>query len=191
MRRIFWAAVLVCCAPAAVAQPYAGVQVGWARADLPLGAPFNGTLDDGSIAYGFDVGVAFHDRWAVELGMTRYGEFDGRATPCPEGAVCPLILREIDGNDAWLYRVALVPRFAVGPVRLYGKAGYYRARIDTDIDLPDNDFRDDGLMLGAGVRLYYRDPWHLSLEATRYDDNFTQLVIGFGWGARFGFSDRP
>lgn len=191
MRQAMWFAALCCVAPGlALAQPYASAQLGYASADLPLGAPFNGVLDDRSITYGFDVGFGFSDRWAVEFGMNGYGDFDGRGTPCLAGAACPLIVEDIGGNDLWLYRLALVPRFTVGPVRLFAKAGYYRANIDTDIDLPDRDFNDDGLMLGAGVRLYFSDPWHVSLEATRFDDNITQISIGVGWGVRFG-PERP
>lgn len=187
MRLAMWLVALGCAAPGiALGQPYASAHLGYSSADFPLGAPFNGVLDDRSITYGFDVGFGFSDRWAAEFGMSRYGPFDGRGTPCASGATCPLIVEDIGGNDLWLYRLALVPRFNVGPVHLFAKAGYYRANIDTDVALPDNDFDESGLVLGAGVRLYFRDPWHVAFEATRYDDNITQVTIGVGWGVRFG-----
>jgi hypothetical protein len=46
------------------------------------------------------------------------------------------------------------------------------------------DFHEDGLLLGVGARWYFADPWSISLDATRYDDNIRQLAVGFGWGLR-------
>jgi hypothetical protein len=71
------------------AQPYIEGQIGYSSANFSLNEPFNGIVDDHSIAYGVTLGVGFAPRWAAELGWHGYGNFDGRATPCPIGAVCP------------------------------------------------------------------------------------------------------
>ncbi len=44
--------------------------------------------------------------------------------------------------------------------------------------------RDSGAVLGVGARWYFRDPWSVSLQGTRFDDNLRQLMLGVGWGLR-------
>jgi hypothetical protein len=173
--------------PAAFAQPYVSANVGWASADFPIGAPFNGSSDDSAPTYGFDVGLAFTDKWAVELGWNGYGNFDGRGAPCEIGTVCTAVVTQ-ETIDETVYEATLVRHFTLDKVRLYGKAGYYRAKVDTNIPFEPSDFTERGLVLGVGARWYFAAPWSLSLEATRFDDNVSQVSVGFGWG--LGFRDR-
>ena len=39
-------------------------------------------------------------------------------------------------------------------------------------------------VLGLGARWYFTDPWSVSVQATRFDDNLQQLMFGVGWGLR-------
>ena len=165
----------------ALAQPYASVQLGYASADFPLDAPYNGVVNDNALMLGVEAGVAF-GKWGGEIGFHDYGSFDGFGTPCSDGAVCAPITQQIEGNDQTLWKLALVRRFEIGNVRLFGKAGYYRAHMKSNVNLPDADFNPDGVMLGAGVRWYFSAPWSLSLEGERFDDNVSQVSVGFGWG---------
>ena len=66
---------------AAYGQPYVSAKIAYAGADFPLGAPYNGVIDDNSPGLGVDVGFGFGRYWALEIGGTRYGSFDGRGTP--------------------------------------------------------------------------------------------------------------
>lgn len=186
MKARFTALILFLLVPAAAfSQPYASVKVAHAGTDVPLGAPYNGVIDDNSPGLGIDVGFGFGRRWALEIGAARYGSFDGTGTPCAAGDVCTLVVRAIDGNDITLYNAAFVPRISAGDARFFARVGYYRANIDTNIGLPGaDDFHEDGLMLGVGARWYFEDPWSVSLELTRFDDNIRQLAVGFGWGLR-------
>jgi len=185
MKTAFIVSAMLSLSTAAFGQPYAAVKVAYAAADVPLGSPFNGVIDDNAPALGVDVGFGFGRRWAVEVGAARYGGLDGSGTPCVAGDVCSPVVRPIGGNDTTLYHAALVPRITAGDARFFARVGYYRANIDANIDLPGaDDFHEDGLMLGVGVRWYFDDPWSISLEATRFDDNIRQLAVGFGWGLR-------
>jgi hypothetical protein len=168
----------------ASAQPYVAAQLGIASADWPRDAPLNGRIDDNAAGYGIDFGIGFGKRWAFELGAYGYDGFDASGAPCAEGAACPPVITEIGGNDITIYKAALAPRFIVGNVRLFGTFGYYQARIDTNIDLPETDSRDRGAVLGVGARWYFREPWSISVQATRFDDNLRQLMVGVGWGMR-------
>jgi hypothetical protein len=164
------------------AQPYVTAQLGYASAQWPVGAPLNGRIDDDALGVGIDLGVGFGRRWAFELGAYGYTEFDARGTPCAEGSSCAPIVTEIGGTDITILKAALAPRFEVGNVRLFATFGYYRATIDTHLDLPDAEFRDSGAMLGAGARWFFKDPWSVSVQGTRFDDNLRQLMVGVGWG---------
>ena len=69
-------------------------------------------------------------------------------------------------------------------MRLFAPFGFYRARIDTNLALPGARSRDRGAHVGIGARWYFRDPWSVSLQATRFDDNLAQIMLGVGWGLR-------
>ena len=165
-------------------QPYVSAQLGFASTNWPIGAPLNGRIDDGAAGYGVDFGIGFGKRWAFELGAYGYGGFDASGTPCAAGTVCPEVVTDVGSTDITILKAALAPRFTIGKVRLFGTFGYYQATIDTDLDLPDAKQRDRGAVLGAGARWYFRDPWSVSVQATRFDDNLRQLMVGVGWGLR-------
>jgi outer membrane protein with beta-barrel domain len=169
----------------AFAQPYANFQLGYARADFPIGPPYNGVVKDNAPMVGIEAGYAFR-KWGAEVGFNDYGSLDGFGTPCLSVVACTSTTREIDGNDQTLYKLALVRRFEIGNVRLFGKAGYYRAHLKTNI--PEADFHPDGFMLGLGARWYFSSPWSLAIEGERFDDNVSQVSLGIGWG--FGRGDR-
>jgi hypothetical protein len=185
MHAKWWAAGLLLSMPLlAASEPYVSAQVGYASVDWPRGAPLNGRLDDRAFGYGVDLGFPLGKRWAVELGAYGYGDFDARGTPCAGGAVCPAVVTEFGGSDVSILKAALAPRFTIGSVRLFATMGYYRATIDTNLALPDAKWRDSGAVLGLGARWYFRDPWSVSVQATRFDDNLRQLMVGVGWGLR-------
>lgn len=167
-----------------MAQPYVGAQVGYANGKFTLGAPYNGTIDDGSMMLGIAGGVGFGPRWAVEGAAQIYNGFDGRATPCPGGEICSQLVQNVDDNNLTVYRLALVRRAFIGKAQIYGQAGYYHARLDTRIPLPDDDFTENGLVLAAGVRWDIREPWSVLVEISRLDNHVSQLGIGMGVGIR-------
>lgn len=166
------------------AEPYVSALLGYTSTEWPRGSPLNGTIDDRGFAYGIDLGFSFGERWGVELGAYEYESFDAFGTPCAGGAVCPAVVTEVNGNDVSIVKLALAPRFVIGRVRLFATMGYYRANIDTNLDLPGAKSRDRGAVLGLGARWYFRDPWSVSLQATRFDDNLRQVMLGVGWGLR-------
>jgi hypothetical protein len=166
------------------AEPYVSAQLGYARVDWPRGSPLNGRIDDRGLAYGADLGFRFRQRWAVEVGAYRYSDFGARGTPCTANTVCSPVVTEVNGNDIRIVKAALSPQFDVGTARLFATFGYYRATIDTNLALANAKARDRGAVLGVGARWYFADPWSVSLQATRFDDNLQQLMLGVGWGLR-------
>lgn len=164
-------------------QPYVTARLGYANSDFSLGQPYNGVVDDSAVNYGLDLGMGFGNRMAVEFGVNGYGGFDGRATPCPPGQECAPELVSTSSNDVTLYALSIVPRFTLESVELFARAGYYRADIDADLGVGiKEELRQRGLVLGAGARWYFREPWSVSLHASRFDDNLYQFSVGAGWG---------
>ena len=166
------------------AEPYVSAQLGYANAEWSRGAPLNGAIDDRGAAYGVDAGFSFRRHWAVEVGAYGYESLDARGTPCAPGEVCTGVVTEFGGNDISILKVALVPTFTVGATRLFATLGYYRADIDANLALPDTESHDNGAVVGVGARWYFRDPWSVSVQAVRFDDNLQQLMFGVGWGLR-------
>lgn len=183
MKSIALLATLSALLPAAAfAQPYAVAQLGYASANFPLDEPFNGVLDDNAIVYGVDVGVGIGPRYAVEVGLDAYGSFDGRGTPCTAGSLCAPTVISVPNNDQTVYKLAGLMRFGVGNFRVYGKAGYYSAKIKTNIELPDATLHARGLLLAGGVRWNFENrPLTIGVEASRFDDNVSQVTMTFGW----------
>lgn len=187
MRNRILLVVLCAWAPgAAFAQVYATAELGYASADINLGAPYNGDIDDRSFTLGAEVGFSIRERFAIELGVTRFNSMDGRGTPCVPGTNCPLVIQPTSGNDILAYNLSLVPHVELADVELFAEIGYYTARIDTEIGLPDSDFRERGLLLGVGARWYFREPWSISLEASRFENDIQHITVGAGWGLRSG-----
>jgi hypothetical protein len=169
----------------AFSQPYANVQLGYAHADFPVGAPYNGVVKDSAPMIGIEGGYAF-DKWSAEVGIDTYGSLDGFGTPCFGSTVCAPVTRDINGNDQTLWKVSAVRRIDIGDWRLFAKGGYYHATLKTNV--PNGDSHPDGFLLGVGVRWYFSTPWSVALEAERFDDNVSQLSVGIGWG--FGGGGR-
>jgi hypothetical protein len=182
--------VLVAAPAIGECQAYVSAHVGLASAEWPVGSPLNGRIDDRALGYGVDFGMGFGRRWAFELGAYDYGGFDARGTPCAPGAVCAPVVTEFGGNDITILKAALVPRFRVGQVWLFGTFGYYKATLEANLELPATKSHDRGALLGLGARWYFRDPWSVSVQATRFDDNLRQLMVGVGWGVGRERPDR-
>jgi hypothetical protein len=169
----------------AAAEAYVSAQLGFANTEWSRGSPLNGTIDDRGLGYGMDVGLTLGERWGIEVGTYGYEAFDARGTPCAGGAVCANVVSQIGGNDITIVKAALVPHFRIGDdVRLFATLGYYRATLDTNLALPDAKSRERGAVVGVGARWYFANPWSVSLQATRFDDNLQQLMFGVGWGLR-------
>lgn len=170
-------------------QPYVTADLGYANADFSLDEPYNGVVDDGAITYGLNFGFGFNRYLAAEVGLHGYGNFDGRATPCPAGQACPQVVEQTEGNDISSYTVAVVPRITLENVEVFGKAGFYRARLETNTSLGGFNFNERGAVLGAGARWYFDEPWSVSVQASRFDDNLYRFAVGVGWGLQWPTSN--
>ena len=168
-------------AASAAAEPYAAAEVGYGSSDFSLGTPFRGDIDDESLMSGVNVGYRFSELLAGEIGASWYGDVSGRGSPCPAGDICILSIRTIPDNDIRVYRASLLPGFDRGSLRIFGRVGYYRAEIDTNVVFPGGDFTREGWTLGAGVRWSFADDWSVAGEASVLGDEIRQFGISLAW----------
>ncbi len=163
------------------AQLYANARLGYANADFTLGGRYNGVIDDSALAYGLGVGFGINQHLSIEGDWYGYGNFSGRAAPCPVDGSCPPPTEQVPtrGNGMNMLAVTMAPRLAMAnSAEIYGNLGYYQMSIDTSIG---EDFRRRGLLIGAGVRWEFSEPWSVHVEAKRFGDRMYQFAVGFGW----------
>jgi hypothetical protein len=166
------------------AQLYAGAQMGYANADFTLGGRYNGVVDDGAFVYGLGVGYGLSEYISIEGNWYGYGNFSGRAAPCPVDGPCPPPTEQVptSGNSMNVLALSMTPRLAFGDIgEVYGNLGVYRMAIDTSIG---DAFKRRGLLIGAGARWEFAEPWSVHVEAKRFGDRMYQFAIGFAWHAQ-------
>jgi hypothetical protein len=62
LRTLLTASAILWSAHALALEPYAELQLGYASAEWPQGAPLNGRIDDRALAYGLNVGLGVTER---------------------------------------------------------------------------------------------------------------------------------
>lgn len=151
------ALVFALAAPGALAFGTGGYAMGSiGSTDVEGGATSD--FDSGN-SYKAAVGVGIVNALGAEVGYTRLGRFDERGQANSDAAV--------DG-----VQVALLAGAPVGPVTLFGKAGFYHwdAGQRGNIDLTEADGTD--VMYGAGVQFTLPAPVGMLLRAEyeRFDN---------------------
>jgi hypothetical protein len=117
MKGTLLAALLVLSAPTiGHAQFYVSAETGYAAAEFSLGEPYNGIIDDGSLAFGANVGYGVHENLAIQATWHGYTSFGGRAAPCPPDEACPPPVEQVptSGNSINMWTLAAVPRITIG-----------------------------------------------------------------------------
>lgn len=166
------------------AQLYAGAKLGYANADFTLGGRYNGVVDDGAFVYGLGVGYGITEYVSIEGNWYGYSNFSGRAAPCPVDGPCPPPTEQVPtrGNDVNMLALSMTPRLAFGNIgEIYGNLGCYQMNIDTRIA---DRFKRRGLVIGAGARWEFSEPWSVHIDAKRFGDRMYQFGVGFGWHAQ-------
>jgi OmpA-OmpF porin, OOP family len=161
----------------ALAQPYAGANVGTSWVDDICDSTVSALCDDHSSSFGGYLGYRFWDHFAVEFGIDNLGKFTG------------------DGyhNGQFINALTLVPKvsFSINDsIDFYGKLGA------ASVDYGDGD---DVSVLGAigfelgtdkqlSVRLEYQALTDVNNEAVRSQINTTTLGFVYKFGSMNGHS---
>ncbi len=139
--------------------------------------------DDTSSAVG--LGIRFGRRIAIQAEYLDLGAVPGGAFACgPPPGACPLALAAPAEADSKAISVTLLHHLGLSRrLSLYGKLGF--VSWDTDVSVLDeagkrfiDDFNDEELVYGAGLRFELPGPIDLFGEYERIGDLFDSVSLG-------------
>jgi hypothetical protein len=174
--------------PAAQAGPfYLFAKLGSTDTAIDVAGGFTDVLDGDDNSNGFGLGFKLGRHWAFQAEYHDLGKVPGFGLACAfeEPTCVPGLPVEADSSAV---SVTVVPHVLLTRrIRLYGKLGYISW--DTDISAVRDQgsefleqFSDEDLVYGAGLRLEIPGPIDAFAEYERIADAFDTVAIGATWG---------
>lgn len=176
--------------PAAEALPlFATAKLGNASLDASFGDRFAQVIDGDDDSWGVGLGVRLGKRLAVVAEYQDLGSAPGVGAPCPQSAdLCPAVLVPIEADStattlsAQLHWPLLRQRLL-----LYGKAGVvsWSSDVSRVLDAAEqalDDYDDEGLVLGVGLRVNLPGPLDVFGEIERLAEDFELVAVGVTFG---------
>ncbi len=198
MRRSHQAVLLIltCGALASLASPahaenpiYLAGKLGSTTMDTGFGDTFRQVVDGDDNSWAFGVGLRLGDYLVFQAEYQDFGSVPGAGSPCSDDAeVCIDVVVPVEA-DSTAISVAVLPHLPLTDrFFVYGKLGF----VSWESDVSEvretgnrfiNDFKDEDLVYGAGVRLVLPGPFGAFAEYERIADLFDTVALG----ATFGF----
>lgn len=183
-------ALAVMASPALAENPlYLVGKQGSATMEADFGNTFQQIIDGDDDSWAFGLGLRLGDHLVFQAEYQDFGSVPGVGSPCSDSAdVCIEILVPVEA-DSTAISVAVLPHLALTDrFFVYGKLGFVSWESDvsevreTGRRLID-DFKDEDLVYGAGIRLVLPGPFGFFAEYERIADLFDTVALG----ATFGF----
>lgn len=194
MRKIlifgFVSVLLHAAAPAADALPlFVSGKLGNAALDASFGDRFQQVLDGDDDSWAFGVGYRLGKRWVFMAEYHDLGDVPGIGAPCPqdaEGCAAIVVPVEADSEATTLSAQANFPLFRQR-LLLFAKAGVvsWSSSVSQAAEQAGgliDDFDDEGLLLGAGLRVNLPGPIDVFAEVERLTDDFELVQMGVTFG---------
>ena len=174
-------------APAAEAGPfYIFGKLGSTDASVDVATGFDSVLDGDDNSAGYGVGFKTGRHMAFQIEYHDLGNIPGLGTACAAGnPICEALPLEADSAGI---SVSIVPHVLLTQrIRIYAKLGYisWDSDISAVSDLGSqfiNEFSDEDLVYGAGLRFQIPGPFGAFAEYERIADAFDTVAIGASWG---------
>ncbi len=182
--------LLTAVAPSAEALPlFLSGKIGNASLDASLGDRFSQVLDGDDDAWALGLGYRLGKRWVFMAEYHDLGDVPGFGSPCPQSAeLCPAVEIPIEAESeaTTLSAQANLPVFRQR-LLLYAKAGVVAWSSDVSqtfgaADRLIDDFDDEGLLLGVGLRVNLPGPIDFFGEIERLTDDFELVHVGVTLG---------
>jgi hypothetical protein len=164
-------------------------KLGSTTMDTDLGNTFRQVIDGDDDSWAFGVGLRLGDHLAFQAEYQDFGSVPGVGSPCADNAdACIEILVPVQA-DSTAISVSVLPHLPLTErLFVYGKLGFVSWESDvSDVRETGNrfidDFKDEDLVYGAGVRLVLPGPFGAFAEYERIADLFDTVSVG----ATFGF----
>jgi hypothetical protein len=176
-------------APAARAHDtgfYASIKLGTTDVDADFGDAFDKIADGDDDSQTIEVGFRWSRFFAIQGGYHEFGEVPGFGAPCADDDdVCIPVEVPLDiETEAW--SLALVPQLPLGNrLSVFVKVG--AIALDTEVrdesDLSDfvEDFSEEDLLWGAGIRLKLFGPIQIFYEYEGVGEDFETQAFGATW----------
>ena len=168
---------------------FLSAKVGNATFDASLGDRFQQVLDGDDESWAVGLGYRLGKVWAVLVEYHDLGEVPGFGSPCPQNDdACVEIVVPIEAESE-ATTVAVQAHWPLLRQRLllYGKLGAVAWSSDVS-EAVDNasgvieGFDDEGLLLGAGLRVNLPGPFDVFGEVERLADDFEIVQVGVTFG---------
>ncbi len=185
LRPLLLILALAAIAPAAEAgNPlYLTAKAGNTSVDIDPGSSFRQLIDGDDNSWSLGLGLRLGRHLAFQAEYLEFGQVPGRSR-CPERLeVCIALLVPIEAESTAV-AVSVLPQLPVTDrFSVYGKVGVVSRETDifTVTDAGKSfidDFEDEDLVYGAGVRVLLPGPFGLFAEYERLGDNIDTVAFG-------------
>lgn len=155
-------------------------KVGTTSADADLGESFELILDGDDEGAAFGLGIRLGDHLAFELAYHDFGTVPGFGTACRQ-CLSPTVLLDTDTTAVSL---TVLPHLPISEkLFVYAKVGIVSWETSTSDIAPGlerafDDYSDEDLVYGLGVRYLLPGPLGVFAEFERFADSFETISLG-------------
>ena len=187
----------VCCAAAALLfSPaparahdnglYVSIKYGTTDVDASFGDAFDKVIDGDDDSKAFEVGFRWSPHFAIQGGYHDFGKVPGFGTPCRDDAeACTPIDVPLE-SETTAYSIAIVPQLPLGKrLSVFIKVG--AVALESEVRDAEGtrdffeDFSEEDVIWGAGLRLGILGPIQLFYEYEGVGDEFETQAFGATW----------
>ena len=165
---------------------YVSLKLGTTDVDASFGDAFDQVVEGDDESKTVEVGYRWSRYWAIQAGYHDFGEVPGFGTPCPEGAEACIPIEVPIESESKAYSIAIVPQLPLGKrLSVFVKVG--AVALETDVrgggDLVSfaEDFSEEDVIWGAGLRAGVVGPLQLFYEYEGIGDDFETQSFGATW----------
>jgi hypothetical protein len=165
---------------------YVSFKLGTTDVDASFGDAFDQVVEGDDDSQTIEVGYRWSRYFAIQGGYHDFGEVPGFGTPCPGDAeVCIPIDVPIE-SESKAYSLSIVPQLPLGKrLSVFVKVG--AVALETEVRDQDDvidfaqDFSEEDVIWGAGLRLGILGPIQLFYEYEGIGDDFETQSFGATW----------
>ena len=165
---------------------YVSLKLGTTDVDAEFGDAFDKVIDGDDDSKTIEAGFRFGRFWAIQGGYHDFGEAPGFGTPCRDDEqVCTPIDVPLEAETT-AYSLAVVPQLPLGRrLSVFTKIG--AIALESEVRDADGtrdffeDFSEEDVLWGAGLRLQIIGPIQIFYEYEGVGEEFETQAFGATW----------
>jgi hypothetical protein len=166
---------------------YISLKYGTTDVEADFGDAFDQVIDGDDDSQTIEAGYRWSRFFAVQVGYHDFGDIPGIGTPCDEDdEVCIPVEVPIE-SESTAWSLSLVPQLPLGKrFSVFGKVGIVAVETEINdvidaVDFLEDDFSEDDVIWGAGLRLQVIGPLQIFYEYEGIADNYETQSFGATW----------